>query len=85
MDLVSWLYSNYTLQLRITSRCPISCAVNLRLNTHNIRASIGIRPTRALHINVLNFDVGARGRAGADDVPDKRVVLFAGGAGEVLD
>jgi len=62
-----------------------SRAVDLLLNAPNVGASEQIRSTWALDIYILNVDVRAHRRTGADYIANKRVVLLAGSALEVLD
>ena len=70
---------------RLPTLTSIGSAVNLTLNPVNVQASVLVRSTRARNINILNVDVRANRRAGADQVTHKRVVLLAGRAVEVLD
>ena len=73
----------------ITSRLPtltsICSAVNLTLNSVNVQASVLVCSTRARNIDILDVDVRANRRAGTDQIPNKRIVLLAGGAVEVLN
>ena len=60
-------------------------AVDLRLNARNIRAGEQICSTWARDMHILNVDVRAHRRTRADHVANKRVVLLARSALEVLD
>ena len=71
--------------LRISALATNSRAVDLRLNTLDIRAREQVRSTWALDIHILNVDVRAHRWTRADHIANKRVVLLASSALEVLD
>ena len=76
---------NYYIHLRIASLGTASGAVHLALNTRNRSARVQIGAGRRLNINVADIDVLADSRATALQIPNKRIILLARRALEVLD
>lgn len=82
------LPSNYLathLFLRIPALRPIGRAINLVLNAIDASTRIQVSATGALHIDIRDADILAHSRARAHQVSNKRIVLLARRAFEVLD
>lgn len=69
----------------MTPFIPFHRAINLTLDPLCIRTGEQVRATRTLDIDILNGDVTADFGAGADDVANAGIVLFARCALEVFD
>jgi hypothetical protein len=85
LDCDIYLHSRNDNHLRVSSLGSVSGAVDLAINTVDVRTSVLVGSTWASDVDVLNVDVGAYCRAGADQVSNERVVLLTGGTVEVLD
>ena len=71
--------------LRVSTLGTVGGAVYLALNTADAATAVQVCARRRLNVNIADVDVLAHRRAGALQVPNKRVVLLARRALEVLD